>query len=81
MNGQFCAHVEMLTGVDNIFQYYYSVALLNARVSVFHVELQFVQLIKIFSIYYGSLEVQYRFHLKALIHSSAYPASPSIWYI
>jgi len=46
MNGQFYAHVEMLTGVDNIFQYYCSVGLLNPGVSVLYVELQFVQLIR-----------------------------------
>jgi len=57
MNGQFYAHVEMLTGVDNIFQCYYSVGLLNPGLSFLYVELQFVQLIEIFPIYYGRSEV------------------------
>jgi len=51
MNGQF---YEMLTGVDNIFQCYYSVGLVNPEVSVLYVEFQFLQLTEIFPIYYGS---------------------------
>jgi hypothetical protein len=57
MKGQLYAHVEMLTGVDNIFQYYYSICLMNPGLPVFYVELKFVQLIEIFPIYYGRSEV------------------------
>jgi len=37
MKGQLYAHVEMLTGVDNIFQYYYSICLMNPGLPVFYV--------------------------------------------
>ena len=57
MKGQFYAHVEMLTGVDNIFQCYYSVGLLNPGLLVLYVEFQIFQLIEIFPIYYGRSEV------------------------
>jgi hypothetical protein len=53
MNGHFYADVDMLTGMDNIFQYYLSVGILNPWISVLYVELQFVQLIGIFPICYA----------------------------